>query len=323
MSKYSVNIEKVAEAGDLEVIVLKGNGQEARLIPAKGGNLCSYIVDGQELLQAPADLASGRGGFGFPVMFPYANRIVDATFTFEGTKYTIIKNGQPKVLHGVVQDEAFAYSDLYADDDKASATVSIEIKPGTLLYTIYPFYLKLSLTYSISNDGLKQDWCVENLGTGNAPFGYGVHTYFGKIDDIEKTFLKVPTNTLMETDNCYPTRKKLDVQGTTYDLTEFVELGKLNLDNLYGDMSSKVICEIEYRGVGRKTFLQASDNMKYMIVFSPPRNANGFCLENQTNCTDGFNILQEGKPRMANVIVLPAGGKETGWINVRHAYINK
>lgn len=320
MAKYSAIIEKTEF--DQEIIVLSGGGMEAKLWPAKGGNLCAWKVDGQDMLLSPASFdPEARGGYGLPVMFPYANRLVDGKFKFEGKEYEMMMDGRLRIMHGLVGSEPFEVGDLCADDDKAAATISVEIKPGTVMYTVYPFHLKLYMTYSISACGLALDWKVVNLEKDKrSPFGFGVHTYFNKVDSVEDTFVKVPTYQLMETDNCYPTRKIIDTEGTTYDLQNFRKLSELNLDNLYAGLSSDVTAEIEYRASGRKLLLNASDDMKYMILFTPPR-LPGFCLENQTNCTNGHNFDYEGKKRMANLIVLEPGEEHCGWIHVTHEYM--
>lgn len=315
MSKYMVCSQPVP-GKDFEQIVLSGENQTARLVPGLGNNLFSYVVDGVETL-ATTDF-SRRGGYGLPVMFPYANRVVDATFVFKDCKYTVVKNGQPKLLHGIVQDEAFTVEEMYADDEKASVTTSIEFTPGDLLFTIYPFYLKLSMTYSISACGLKLDWTVENKGDKEAPFGFGVHTFFNKLDSENDTIIHVPNRMMMETENCFPTRKILDTQGTTWDLSCGRRLSEMNFDNLFGNMSSDKPSWIDYTASGRITTLTASDDMKYMVIFTPPTNKGGFCLENQTNATDGFNMLAEGKKDMSNVIVLNPGQVHKGWVSIKH-----
>lgn len=319
-AKYTAKTEMIPGL-EIEQIVLEGEGQVAKLAPAKGGNLFSYVVDGAEMLETPASFDGPGTGYGFPVMFPYANRIVDATFQFKDKKYQVVKNGVPKVLHGIVNDEAFTVEDVCACEDKASATISIEFAPGGVLYTIFPFYLKLYMTYSISKDGLRLDWAVENKDSKEAPFGFGVHTFFNKLDPVTDTYVTVPNRLMMETDNCYPTRKMLDTQGTSWDLSEGKCLAEMNFDNLFGGFDSTKVSTIEYRKSGRKLELRASDDMKYMVIFTPPMRAGGFCLENQTNATDGFNMLAQGKKDMGNVIVLPAGGRHEGWITLQAGYL--
>lgn len=319
MSKYAVEIIPFPEK-DFDQVILSGEGQSAKLAPAMGNNLFSYVKDGQELL-ATTDFNGRPGGYGLPVMFPYANRITDATFQFKDCKYTVIKNGEPKILHGIVGDEAFTVEETGADDTCAYVTCSIEFTPGGVLYPIFPFYLKLSMTYSISAEGLRLDWSVENKDDKDAPFGFGVHTFFNKIDPEHDTIVHVPNRMMMETVNCFPTRKILDAQGTTWDLSMGRRLSEMNFDNLFGNMSSDRPSWIDYTKSGLRTTLTASDDMKYMVIFTPPRMKTGFCLENQTNSTDGFNMYAEGKKDLSNVIVLAPGEIHKGWIKIQGSRI--
>ena len=314
MSKYNSMIVPVPEK-DFDQVILTGEGQTARLVPALGNNLFSYEKDGQELL-ATTDFNGRPAGFGLPVMFPYANRIKDAAFQFNDCRYTVVKNGQPKVLHGIVNDEAFTIEEYGADDERAFVRCSIEFTPGGVLYPVFPFYLKLSMTYSISSQGLRLDWSVENKDDKDAPFGFGVHTFFNKIDPEHDTVIHVPNRMMMETVDCYPTRRILDTEGTTWDLSHGRRLSEMDFDNLFGNMSPERPSFIEYRKSGLRTTLTASADMKYMVIFTPPRNKSGFCLENQTNSTDGFNMYAEGKKELSNVIVLSPGETHCGWIRI-------
>ena len=108
---------------------------------------------------------------------------------------------------------------------------------------------------------------------------------------------------------------------TTVSYTHLKCLAEMNFDNLFGGFDSTKVSTIEYRKSGRKLELRASDDMKYMVIFTPPMRAGGFCLENQTNATDGFNMLAQGKKDMGNVIVLPAGGRHEGWITLQAGYL--
>lgn len=316
--KYSAVREPVP-GKEFTQIVLSGEGKSAKLVPELGNNLFSFVSDGQELLTT-TDFVS-RGGYGLPVMFPYANRIQDASFLFNSCRYTVTKKGEPRIMHGIVQDEAFTVEEIGADDEKAYAVCSVEFTPGGYLYTIFPFYLKLTMKYSISTQGLRLDWTVENKDDKDAPFGFGVHTYFNKIDAAHDTIVHVPNRMMMETVNCFPTRKILDTQGTTFDLSNGRRLSELALDHLFGNMSSARPSFIDYTASGLRTTLTASDDMKYMVIYTPPFMKTGFCLENQTNATDGLNMLAEGKKDMANVIVLSAGEKHSGWITIESSRI--
>lgn len=314
MSKYEVHIEAVPEK-DFEQVVLSGENQTARLAPAIGNNLFSYVKDGQELL-ATTDFNGRMGGFGLPVMFPYANRIKDAAFQFGDCRYTVVKCGQPKIMHGIVQDEAFTVDETGADERHAFVTCSVEFTPGGPLYPVFPFWLKLIMTYSISSEGLRLDWAVENKDDKDAPFGFGVHTFFNKIDPEHDTVVTVPNRMMMETVECFPTRKILDTQGTTWDLSRGRRLSEMDFDNLFGNMCEARPSFIDYRKSGLRTTLTASDDMKYMVIFTPPRMKTGFCLENQTNATDGFNMYAEGKKELSNVIVLKPGEIHRGFIKI-------
>ena len=297
-------------------VLLEGPDCRAEIALDTGANLYACMLEGWQMLLHPIDFSLPHGAYGMPVMFPYANRLTDAAFTFEGRRYEMQMNGKPVVMHGLVGEASFTCDALHADDVCARASMRFTIAPGTPQYETYPFHLRLSMTYTLREKGLKLDWRVENLGEGRAPMGFGIHTFLRKTEHPEEIRVTVSAPCRMETHECYPSGVVLDVTDTTFDLRSGRVLSELDLDHLYYLRDWPAQASVEYLREGVQTTLEASENMRYMVVFTPESIAEGFCLENQTNATDGHNLYSRGFRDESGLIILEAGQACGGYITL-------
>jgi aldose 1-epimerase len=123
-----------------------------------------------------AELAA-RPGSRFALLAPFANRIADARYRFEGVEHDLLPgvSGAARASrHGFVRDADFAIGALGADGRTASVlfTTTIAPQPG------YPFMLDLAVRYTLAADGLTLEATVRNVGTRAAPAFVGWHPYF-------------------------------------------------------------------------------------------------------------------------------------------------
>ncbi len=75
---------------------------------ANGGRIASLIVDGRQLLKTEG---FGQMSWGSFPMAPYAGRIRDATFTFEGRTIPLPPTMPPHAIHGTVLDRPWQVID--------------------------------------------------------------------------------------------------------------------------------------------------------------------------------------------------------------------
>lgn len=113
---------------------------DARLVvsPDDGGRMTSLVVRGSELLVTE--------GFG-PVMWgcypmaPFAGRIREGRFRFDGRDVQLARNDPPHALHGTVFERAW-----HVDD---SSTLSIDLGSG------WPFAGRVVQRFTLDDDGLE------------------------------------------------------------------------------------------------------------------------------------------------------------------------
>ncbi|MCH2196245.1 aldose 1-epimerase [Kordia sp.] len=120
------------------------------------------------------------------ILFPFANRIEDGTYTFEGETYQIPCNEPEKnnAIHGLLYTRTF---EVYEQKIFSSATII------TLRYQHdgtsqgFPFPFDFYITYTFAETELNVKMKVVNTGTKTFPFTIGWHPYFNSENLYEST----------------------------------------------------------------------------------------------------------------------------------------
>jgi aldose 1-epimerase len=98
---------------------LRAPGVAAVVDLAAGGRVASFVVDGRELLVTEGFGPISWGSF---PMVPFAGRVREGRFTFEGTAYELPIEMPPHAIHGTVLDRAWV-----AVDER---TITTELGPN-------------------------------------------------------------------------------------------------------------------------------------------------------------------------------------------------
>lgn len=197
-----------ARLGEQEIVVLTGPGASRRLRVARhGAALLSFEValDGSmhDLADGYCDAAevASRPGSRFAIMVPFAGRIADARYHFDGQ----LQDLQPGVVgtarasrHGFVRDTEFEIAALEADEHGARVTLgtsSIRPQPG------YPHAIDLTVTFTLDAGGITLEVRMCNVGDSAAPCFFGWHPYFRLADcTVDGWQLQIPAQTLIRAD---------------------------------------------------------------------------------------------------------------------------
>jgi aldose 1-epimerase len=97
--------EVVGEPGVVgDLLHLDAPGAHAVVDLARGGRLASLVVDGRELLVTEG---IGRMSWGVFPMAPFAGRVRDGRFTFQGRPHELPIELPPHAIHGTVMDRSW------------------------------------------------------------------------------------------------------------------------------------------------------------------------------------------------------------------------
>jgi len=157
-------------------------------------SICDGFASGEELKL--------QGSARFFIMAPFANRIPDGKYQFNGKSY-ILKPSNPfyqKVRHGLAKDLDFQVNKIIQDESTLMIQlVNKDIKPGK--FEGYPFELDLTIKLILSDLGLEVKVTGTNCGNEPLPFYSGWHSYFKTSDKgINHCQLIIPAQKLIRTD---------------------------------------------------------------------------------------------------------------------------
>lgn len=148
----------------------------------------------------PAELTA-RAGSRFALLAPFANRVADARYVFDGVAHDLAPDAPaPRGFrHGFVRDTVFALAGRHADARAASVTFSTAIAPD--MHPGYPFAIALTVRYTLDAAGLTLAASMRNTGTQAAPCFFGWHPYFRLGDTpIDGWQLQIPAACVIGTD---------------------------------------------------------------------------------------------------------------------------
>jgi aldose 1-epimerase len=212
-----------------EQIKIVARDQQAVVVEV-GGGLRSYSAGGRELLDGyrPDEMSSsGRG----QVLIPWPNRLEDGSYEFGGRLYQLPLNEPERrnAIHGLVR-----WANWTATEREPHRVIMQHVlhpQPG------YPFSLRISIEYMLSDNGLQVNTKATNLGVDPCPFGSGAHPYLtlgtARIDGL---ILRVPGRTVLQSDERGLPICSEAVMDTQYDFRQPRQIGSIALDHAFTDL---------------------------------------------------------------------------------------
>src|SRR5262249_36602157 len=101
----------------------------------------------------------------------------------------------------------------------------------------YPFSLRLSIEYALSEGGLRVRTQATNVGGVPCPYGSGAHPYLtlGRAT-IDRLMLRVPARTVLQSNKRGLPIGTQPVAGTKYDFRSPRRIGSTTLDHAFTDL---------------------------------------------------------------------------------------
>ena len=104
----------------VEPITLTAHHLSVRVDPDHGGRIASLCVHGEEFLSAPSDDPLGWGMY---PMAPYAGRVRNAQFAFNGRTFDLLPAAEPHAIHGTTYSRAWRIS--HRDETSVTMTIGL------------------------------------------------------------------------------------------------------------------------------------------------------------------------------------------------------
>ena len=262
------------------MITLQNKNVKLNINPELGASLQSFTYQGQDILRpATANTIQPQEQSLF-VMVPYCSYIKGGHFNYFGISRKISS-----------QNEA-SEDPLHGDGWQTKwQVVTQEPTKATLSYTHnkekgFPFDYKATVSYELTEDGLKINLSVYNPSELPMPCGLGVHPYFLHPDQAQISFNSShiwyhKTDPIF--DRPYPTPKQWDFSKPREIIEDF--------DTAFGGWDGKAT--IIYPEQQIEIDITAEDIFHHLTLFHP-LSADFFCLEPVSNTPDAFNLAAYG-----------------------------
>ena len=266
-------------------IVLNCGEWQAIVCPRLGGNIIGLRCGGEDVLrplEREADLKINPYLYGAPILMP-ANRTKAGRFNFEGREYTLPLN-EPihgNNLHGSVLYEVF---DVVEATENSAILRLIDKDCKS-----YPFPFSLTVTYLLKEKGLQADYEIKNIGEGNMPLTFCLHTTF-----IEPETFTCPIDMCQEKDEHHvPTGRYVTLNGIEKEIP-VSSPSKGRIISGYYRACGNVARVGEYK-------YSVSNNFDHWIFFNGRGESGYLCIEpqlgkvNGLNMEDGHAVLSSGE----------------------------
>ena len=201
-------------------------------IASVGASLRELSLDGRDLV-VPFDANELRPNYRGATLAPWPNRVTDGRYEFGGEAFQLplTEPGRGHALHGLAAWLQFSL--VSSSTDAVTLEATIEPQDG------YPWRVRVSVTNTLSDDGLATTVTATNLSETAAPFGTGPHPYLvagpGRVDDWT---LELPAATVLQVtpDRLIPTGL-VDVETAGFDWRAPRPVGDTFVDHAFTDLS--------------------------------------------------------------------------------------
>src|SRR3984957_708991 len=253
----------IAPSGEQIAIAV---GDQRAVIVEVGGGLRSYSASGLDLVDGyggDETSSSGRG----QVLIPWPNRLEGGSYEFDGTHHQLPLNEPERrnAIHGLVRWAAWNVAEREAH--RVVMQHVLHPQPG------YPFSLRTSIEYALSDRGLRIRTTTTNLGPERCPYGRGAHPYLTLgTATIDRLFLTLPARTVLQSDQRgLPTTLKA-VEGTGYDFRQSRRIGSTVLDHAFTDLqrneNGNACVTLRDPDSGIQVSLWVDHSYPYLMLFS-------------------------------------------------------
>jgi aldose 1-epimerase len=204
------------------------HGAQSATVATIGAALREYSVDGRDVV-VPFGEDEVAPAFHGMVLAPWPNRLADGAYSFEGRnlQVAISEPARNTALHGLSPWEDWSVT--HASDDAATLELDLPASPG------YPFSLRVSVTYALTDEGLTITTTALNTGATALPYGVGFHPWVspgaGSLDDCT---LELGADSLVTVDDRLLPTGKTPVSGDM-DYREARTLAGSDLDDAFVD----------------------------------------------------------------------------------------
>ena len=279
-------------------IILRHGAWEA-VVAAWGASLRGVTKNGEPVATGYHGRANKQGGEG-DVLIPFPGRIGGATYTFDGTRHQLEQTDKegPNAIHGFVR----AVDWIVAAQSESSVRFILALSGAEG----YPFPLDLALTYTISDEGLRCDFAITNMGIAAAPVAAGFHPYFTVGSEwVDGDTLTLPFDSVLEMAQMIPTGKIFSVADAGLDFRTPTPIGTTAFNHCFAapQRDGAGRANVTLAGNGKTVTVWMDEAFDYVVLYTgeatpPSFRRRSLAIEPMTCGSDAFNHPEWGLHRL-------------------------
>ena len=243
------------------------------------------------------------------IMLPWANRIRDGVFTFDGETYQLeTTKDDGTARHGDVRKR------IWEVDEAHSQHLRVSFDSSAHHQLNFPFAFSASAEFTVDEGEFTLRMTVTNEDTRRFPIGFGHHPYFVRPGGDNAPLLHIPCHRYFELHNSIPDAAS---QPLTPDI-DFRSLRRLDdthkLDHLLTERMPDDPIKIVYPAWKFALEMRCDQLFKHIVAYTPDEPS--VAIEPMTIMTDGFNLMNQGIEGHGTIILEP-GESQSAAIHFR------
>jgi aldose 1-epimerase len=283
---------------DGSTVTLRAGASELAVAAAIGGSVAWYRTRaGSRTIDwlrpaSPEALAAGdAGAMGCFPLVPFSNRIREGKFRFAGRGLQLPLNvpGQKHCEHG------HGWQAPWRAIAHGQASLTIEYRHAA---DAWPFPYTAWQIFRLEPEWLTVEIAVKNTGSAPMPVGIGLHPYFPR---TPRATLTAQVDRIWNTDDEVMPVGLADPPAQCR-LDEGLRVDGVALDNGFTGWSRRA--EIDWPENRARLIMTADQPLSFLVVYTP-RGESFFCAEPVSNCTDAFNLADQGHTDTGMAVLAP------------------
>lgn len=242
----------------------------------EGGRLMELKFKGISIIKDQTSLEY-KDTFASAILFPFANRIKNGLYSFEGKEYQFNCNekGRNNALHGLVFDKKFEVLNREVKSDSCAVTLLYQEKEKSVGF---PYQYNIYVTYTLKEENIAVSVKIKNTDTNSFPFTLGWHPYFIS-SDLQNSLLRFDSDEKIQFD------KDLITAGF---ITSKQEIPFQIKDNQLDDSFVLNTNVIEFTTPQYHLKLDTNTTENYLQIYTPD-NRKTIAIEPMTGICNSFN----------------------------------
>lgn len=280
------------------------SGATASILPSFGfnlfdlrlpvrGSLARIIIADEGWEKDPKN--AGRNGI--PILFPYPNRIKNATYSWANKSYTLPVNNGKNSIHGFAIDAPWQVVSTKGTETEASIIGRFHMMTASpKAQGAWPTDAVLEIDYTLSGRTLTLNATITNPTATPLPWGFGIHPYFRipivKGTPLEQGHVQLPAGEYWVLDDFVPTGEKKPVDARL-DFRKPQPMTGLKLDDVLTGLTfdgATGVAKLIDSKLNSEIRIEYDKSIRELVVYTPPGDGDIISIEPYTQTTDAINM---------------------------------